>query len=131
MARDFHVNGEVMVYVKGRADSAIGSLTQLGLPADPVRVSPEFRHREINLDAWGGEVPVDVQCMLAAVNVSMNLIHFDRDVIDVCLMESLGGMPAVGTMRRAGARLGNGLPRFAGGGVNGNHLVGLNLASPV
>ena len=31
MARDFHINGEAMVFVKGRSDSAIGSLSQLGL----------------------------------------------------------------------------------------------------
>jgi hypothetical protein len=132
MARDFFINGETMVSVKGRSDSDISAITQLGLSDSQIRVTLDFRHLDLNVNAWG-EMPADVQWMLAGANISMTLVHFDRAVLDVCLMESMGGVPngAVGGMNRAGQRLGNNAPRFAAGGVNGNHLIGLNLSSTV
>jgi len=131
MSRDLFVNGETMVYVKGRADSGIGAIQQLGLAEGPIKVSLDFKHKDVNLDAWGGEVPAEVQFMLASASVSMSLIHFDRSILDVCLMESMAGAPAIGQLRRAGSRMGNNLPRFAGGGELGNHYIGLNLSSPI
>lgn len=131
MARDYFISGESLVLVKGRADSAIGSLAQLGLTDGPIRLTFESRYLEIQVDAWGGEIPAEIQYKLSAVQISMNLVHFDRDVLDVCLLESMGGAPTLGTTGRAGARMGNGLPRFAAGGVLGNHFIGLNITSPV
>jgi hypothetical protein len=130
MARDFFLNGETMVYVKGRADSPIGARQELGLAVDAIRVTPVFKHEDIKVDAWG-QAPPEVQWMLAEVRISMTLIHFDRDILDTCLQESMAGATAIGTLRRAGARMGNNLPLFAAGGVNGNHYISLNLASPV
>lgn len=117
--------------VKGNTSSAIPSLTQFGLSEGPIRVIPEFRHRDITLDAWGGEVAAETQFMLAAVTVSMNLIHFDRSVLDTVLLESMGGAPAIGQLARAGSRLGNNLPRFGAAGGLANHFMGLNIASPI
>lgn len=131
MARDFYINGETMVYVKGRSDSGIGTLQELGLSTGPVTVSFDFRHRDINVNAWGDEIPPEVQWMLAGANVSMNLVHYDPSILDICVMESMAGAPAIGQMRRAGARMGNNGVRFAAGGLLGNHFIGLNLASPV
>lgn len=131
MARDFQINGPCLALVKGRADSGIGTLQELGLAEGPIRVSLEFRHRDMQVDAWGGEIPPDVQFMLAAVNVFIPLIHFDRSILDVCIAESMGGAPAIGQLAGAGRRMGNNLPRFAGGGVDGNHYISLNLTSPV
>jgi hypothetical protein len=131
MARDFFINGESLVLVKGRADSSIGTLSQLGLTDGPIRVRLESRYLEIQVDAWGSEIPAEVQYKLSAVDISMNLVHLDRDVLDVCLMESMGGAPVIGQTARAGARLGNGLGRFAAGGALGNHYIGLNITSPV
>ncbi len=131
MARDFYINGETMVSVKGRADSEIGSIQQLGLSEDPIRVSLNFRHEDINVDAWGGRIPAEVQWFLSDAIITMNLIHIDRNILDVCFLESMGGATAIGSLRRAGARLGNNLPRFAGGGQLGNHYIGLNLSAPV
>lgn len=128
MARDYQVPGECMVYVKGRAGSAIAALTELGLTEDPVTIVPEWKHHEINLNAWGtGGIPNEVQWMLGAVTVQFNLIHFDPDVLDVCLREAQGGSTGPGTMRRAGIRLGNGAARFAAT----NFFIGLNLTSPI
>lgn len=127
MARDFFINGENMVWVKGSSASNIANLSELGLSEQPIRVSPEFRHGEITLSAWGNQIPVEVQFMLAAVNITLTLINFDRSVLDYCVQESMGGAAAIGTMPRAGSRLGNGAARFAAT----NHFIGLNIASPV
>ena len=130
MARDYFINGESMVYVKGRADSAIGNLTELGLASGPILVTPIFHHQPINVNALG-TAPAEMQFMLAEARITMSLVHFDRTVLDVCLTESMAGAPAVGQLARAGARMGNNLPRFAAGGALGNHYIGLNIASPV
>lgn len=127
MSRGWFINGESMVSVKGNTGTGISSITQLGLSDGPIRVSADFRHRDINLDAFGGEIPPDVQFMLAAVNVSMGLIHVDRDVLDACLRESMGGSATIGAVARAGVVLGGGVARFAAGW----HYVGLNILSPV
>lgn len=119
-----------MVYVKGRTDIAIANVTELGLTDTPIRISPNFRHKPINLNAWG-EAPGEVQFMLASVDVVISLINFDRSVLDVCLMEAMGGAPAIGNLTIAGTRLGNGKPMFAPGvGTIGNHYVQLSISSP-
>ena len=126
MARDFQIPGECLVQVKGMAGTGIGSLAELGLSADPITVTPRFRHKDMNVDAWG-EAPADVQFMLAEAFISMNLVHYDESVLDVCLRESMGGGAGPGTFPRAGTRLGGGVGRF----VTGNHYIGLNITSPV
>lgn len=131
MARDFLINGETMVSVKGPQGSAIASISQLGLSLSPIRVTLDIRHRDIVLDAWGGEIPADTQFMLAAANIAMDLVHVDRDVLEACVKLSMGGAGGVGNLEgqlaRAGQRMGGGLARFAAG----NNYVGLNLSSPV
>jgi hypothetical protein len=126
MARDFFIPGESLVQVKSRIDSGISALTQLGLAADAISVTPHFMHSDINVDAWG-QAPADVQWMLAEVTISMNLIHVDRSVLDECLRLSMGNAPFIGTLGRAGQRLGNNSARFA----IGNSFIGLNITSPV
>jgi hypothetical protein len=130
MARDFQITGECLVYVKGRADSAIGALCELGLADGPINVSLKFNHEDIKVDAWGN-APPEIQWMLAEATVSMNLVHFDQDILDAVVNESMAGAPAFGQMRRAGARMGNNKARFAAGGSDGNHFIGLNLTAPV
>jgi hypothetical protein len=138
MGRGWYINGPTMVAVKGRSDIAINVLTQLGLAESPIQVSFELHHKDINLDAFGSEVPPEVQAKIAAVNISMDLINFDQAVADVCLMESMGGSAAVGVLPPAGALLGNSVPRFSPANTvaannvvtTGNHLIGLNLSSP-
>lgn len=127
MARSIHVPGEAMVFVKGAQGTAIASLSQLGLAASEVRITPVFKKMDVNVNAWG-DAPVDVQHMLAEVLISMDLVHFDRTVLDECIRLSMGGGGAsLGEVNRAGALLGNNLARFA----SGNRYIGLNIASPV
>jgi len=119
---------ETMVGVKSRSDSGIASLTNLGLADTGIRISINTRFDDIMVDAWGQEIPIDVQWMLADANISMTLVHFDRAVLDVCMALSMGGGSiAIGQVARAGQRLGQGLSRF----TIGNNLIGLNLSSPV
>lgn len=130
MARNWFINGETMVFVKGRADSGIGTLQELGLAADQIVITPTYYHKPINVDAWGGAngPPAEVQVFLASVTVRMALIHLDRSILDICEALSLGaGVVNPGVLPRAGALLGNNVARFAAG----NNYVGLNLSSPV
>ncbi len=127
MGRDYYINGESMVTVKGMTGTGIATLQQLGLSTDPIVYNFEFRHRDIIVDAHGPELPADVQAFLAAVNITINFIHFDPAILDICQRESLGGGAGPGTMTRAGTRLGGGVDRFQAG----NHYIGLNVSSPV
>lgn len=127
MSRDFQINGESLVKVKGMTGTAIGSLSELGLSPGPINVTFDFRHRDINVDAWGGEIPADVQGMLAAVNINMPLIHIDYDILNACMRESMCGSSATGTLVRAGTRMGGNAARFAAG----NHYIGVNILSPI
>ena len=123
------INGESMVSVKGNVNTTIASISQLGLSDGSIRVSPEFRHKDLMVDAWGAEMPADVQFKLAAVRITMTLIHFDRTVMDQCIIEGMAGAGggAVGALARAGLRMGGGNARFAAN----NHYIGLNIASPI
>lgn len=129
MPRDFQIQGENMVFVKGMSNSAIASLSELGLSEQPVKISVEFKNLDITLNAYGNQgVPADVQSMLATATISMSLIHFDPAVLDECVRLSMGGPVAgIGTVNAAGQRLGNNLARFAAG----NRLISVNVASPV
>lgn len=130
MSRSYVVNGQTLVLVKGRSDSAIGTLSELGLTTDQIRITPVFRHSDITVNAWG-EAPPEVQFKLAEVRISMTLVYYDNAVLQTCLQESMAGAPDFGALPMAGALMGNNLPRFAPGGANGNHYIGLNLTSPV
>src|SRR5438094_866491 len=134
--RDLYVNGETLALVKGRSDSAIANLSELGLPADPIRITPIFNHMDVNADAFG-RAPFECQWMLAELQVSMTLVHFDRGVLNACIALSMGGdVGTVGAMARAGKRMGNNLPRFGVGtgpgnlGTVGNSFIGLQLTAP-
>ena len=129
MARDYYINGECLVQVKGRSDSSIASLTQLGLADRPVSISFTHKHMDIDVDTHGGDQgePPEQQYLLSEVTVSMNLVHVDRAVLEECERLSMGNPTIVGTLPRAGTRMGGGVARFA----VGNNYIGLNLTSPV
>lgn len=123
----FFINGETMVQVKSNGLSSISNLTQLGLSDMPIRVSLDFKHLDIKVDAWG-QMPPEIQFMLAGAVVSMTLVHFDRSVLDECWRLSMGGASAVGTLPRAGSRMGN---AFSPVGANANNFIQLSLTSQV
>ncbi len=127
MSRAFFVNGESMVAVKSNVASAIPVLTQLGLTDSPIRITPNFRHQDIIVDAWGPQVPPEIQAFLLDVNITISLVHFDPVVLAVCESLSIGGGAADGTTPRAGVLMGGNAARFA----VGNNYIGLNILSPV
>ncbi len=132
MARDFIINGPCLVRVRGRSDSGIGAISELGLTGEQIHCSPRFRYRDLNVEAWG-DVAVDVQMMLAEVIVTMDLIHFDRTILAWCIQESMASS-AEGRLPLTGMRLGNNSARFTpsnGNVLAGNRLMSLNLSSPV
>ena len=131
MSRDYFINGPTLVSVNGNSGTAISSLTQLGLSDAPIRVRVTSYHRDMVVDAWGAGTP-ETQYMLGEAFIPMSLIHVDRTVLSICQAESQAGASADGTVPGAGARMGNGLPRFgvAQAGV-ANHFIGLNLTSPI
>lgn len=137
MSRDFFINGESLVRVRGRADTGIASIQQLGLCEGPIVCSPSFIHDDMMVDAWG-EMPADVQFMGATMDIRMTLIQFDKTILNICVALSAGGVPAEGQVARAGQRMGNNMARFAAPQVNpatgynaGNNYIGLNINSPV
>jgi hypothetical protein len=130
MARGYVVNAESMIYVKGRSDSAIAALSELGLCTDSIQIQVTSNRKNIRVDAYG-DSPPEQQFFGAGANVSFTLVHFDKDVLDECLRLSWGGAPAVGAMGHAGQLMGNNLGRFAPGGFAGNNYVGLNIVSAV
>jgi len=127
MTRDYYINGETLVLVKGNVLSGIPTLSQLGLADSPIVLSERYHHMDIEVDAWGRRVAPEIQTFLVDVFITMRLVHFDPAILDACWRESLAGAPAEGATSRAGARMGNNQPRFAAG----NHFIGLNLTSPV
>ena len=127
MARSLHVPGEAMVAVRGASDSSISARINLGLAASELKITPVFKKLDVNVNAWG-DAPVDVQHMLDEVRISMDLVHFDRDVLDELIRLSMGGGSAViGEVNRAGTLLGNNTARFAAG----NRYVSMYISSPV
>lgn len=130
MSRDFYINGEALVLVKGMTGTGIATLSELGLAEDRIQVSPRFYHEDIKVNAWG-DVPPDVQWKNAEVFVTMSLVHFDPAILDICVRESMAGADSTGTggaglTQRAGLRMGGGVARFA----TGNHYIGLNIRAP-
>lgn len=129
MARDLFINGPTLVGVKGSVSTALANLIGLGLSDMPIRVSFNGRHMDVNVDAYGGEIPMEIQYKLTDVVIAMTLMHVDMDVLRVCLAESMGGMGAAGdgVLPIPGARLGNNAALFAAT----NHYISLNISSPV
>jgi len=127
MARDIFQNGEALFTVRGAAGSSIASVSELGVTEGPIQYSPEFQHLEVSADPWGNRLPFEVQFMLAAVNITATLVHFDPDILDACLKESMGGASATGTLTRAGQRLGGNVALYAAD----NHFFSVGISSPV
>lgn len=138
MARDFIINGECLVKVKFGdqvrttqfgIDNGNSAFFELGLASEGIRITPRYVHTDLRVDDFGPEIPAEVLSMLSEVNISMSLIHYDRNVADACLAESLGingGNFFAGILPPAGSPLGNGLVV----GASGCHYISLNLLSP-
>lgn len=137
MARDFQINGECLVKVKGGAHISgfmFPEPAELGLAAEGIVIEPRFYHEDIRCDDFGPSVPADVMWNLAEVNIRMLLIHYDVNILDYCLSEAMGGTlfsgniaMGAGIVAPAGVIMGGYKNYFA----SGWHYISLNLLSPV
>lgn len=132
MSRDFYLNGPSLVKVKGGAHLGttlnVGKLTELGLSSEGIEIDLSFHHRKLIPDDYGPIVPAELMTDLAEARIRMTLIHFDYNVLDICLGESLGGdrgIYAGGQLPPAGTIMGGGGPIFS----SGNHFISLNILS--
>jgi hypothetical protein len=64
--------------------------------------------------------------MLAEVVIPMRLVHFDLTILRACMAESMAGAVTDGTLKRAGARMGNNSLLFSAT----NHFISLSITSP-
>ncbi len=126
MPRSFVINGESMVTVKGGVQaSGINHVTQLGLTSDQITVSPKFYNYDFKVNDFGPHVPAEIMSQISEVRIRMALVHFDNEVLRICMNESMAGA-SFGTLAPAGMTLGRGKPLY----VSGNHLVSLSITSP-
>jgi len=153
MGRDWQITGECMTLVRfgdhfpsnisnilDLSSPPTTNLCELGLASEGVTITPRYIHKDINITDFGPEIPTEVMWMLADVTVRQRLIHFDPDVLDICLSEAMGGggtfrygvttesldgRNTATAMPPAGTLLGNGLPLLA----SGNHFISLNLST--
>ncbi len=134
MPRDFVINGESLVSVRGGAhmgSGAIGVYSELGLTTDQIRIIPRYYQRAIYVDDFGPDCPVELLAGIASVDFRLNLIHYDPNVLDIMMRESMVGGAGPGTTAGIfapwGTPMGGGMPLLA----SGNHYFGVNIASPI
>lgn len=137
MGRGLQVPGATLLSCRGGehlSGFALGSLTELGLCIEPVRISPQFNYDDVKVDGFGPYVPIDTQWQLASVQIDCKLIHFDPDTLDAIVAESMAGgtMPGGLALANAGFRLaptgtllGGRKPMYA----SGNHFFSLTIES--
>jgi hypothetical protein len=92
--RNFIINGECLVQVKGGAHNsgrALGSTTELGLSQGQIVVTYHFSQKDIPVDDFGPDTPADVLALATSLRVRIPLIHTNRTALDACLRESMGG----------------------------------------
>lgn len=101
----------------------------LGLAVDQIQINPKYFHRDMKVDGFGKNVPPDVMMDGVEYEVRTKLIHYDPQILDVCLSESIGAdllggrqcqSPNVGTLMRGSKVLYN----------SGNHFMSLGIFSP-
>ena len=132
--------GPTMIYALGGkhlSGQALGSVSELGLCSDQVKITPTFTHEDIQCNDFGPKAPPDVMARLADVRLQMTLIHYDEDVLDALMNESTGGgsyfqvlgnnfLHPAGMLAPNGTPLGGGRPMY----MSGNHLVSIGVTSP-
>lgn len=131
------INGECLVEVQGGAhlSGGIFDLSQLGLTdrEGVVKITPTWVHHDVKVDDYGPNIPAELQWQMAEARIGMTLVHYDRDVLDQCIGEAMGGGAdaslalgfQAGTLAPAGQTFGRFKPMFA----SGNHYIRLFLSS--
>lgn len=141
--RQIVINGETLISVKGglhMSGRSIAELSELGLAVNGVTIEPELKYKGVHVDDFGPDVPADVQWMLASVRVTARLVHFNPEILEVCLDESManGGwryaagplnsdVGRAGTLAPYGKLLGKRKRMYE----SGNNFFSVNLESEV
>ena len=145
MARQFFINGESLCYVKFGAHipTSVGNIPgipvpsnrcELGLTSDQIVLTPKIVRHDVKTDDLGPEIPANLMQYMSEMNITMTLVHFDQNVLQIVQGEAGGGAVvaaggvtdvAPGVLQPAGTFLGFG-PVLA----SGNHFMSLNIASP-
>jgi len=111
---------------------------ELGLASEKITITPNFKHKEVMVNDFGSEIPVNVMWNLTDVTIKMTLIHYDPNILDFCMRESMGGIVtrgnAAGIMQPAGKPLGGGYMMDDGIYLpyqltSGNHFITMGLFS--
>jgi hypothetical protein len=87
MSREYVVFGEFIVKVSG---GLVGTVEELGLTSEQVRIHPRYNFRDIPTDDFGA-APVETRWDLADATVTMTLVHYDPDVLNKCMGSAMGG----------------------------------------
>lgn len=132
MPRNYFINGICLVSVRGSSSSALDIVNndqnfyELGITSKGgVTITPNYKHRDYKYDDWGGIVPPNVDWMLTDAIITMQLVHFDPDVLSACISESSAG-GAEGIMEPAGKIMGSNSAMYG----SKNHYITLYLSSP-
>lgn len=140
--RDFEVVGETLVKVRcgehlsGQwavsGTPAVDSdgfpvsyhlVGELGLSANPIKVSLIGYHEDMRIDAFGSKAPADIIFNYAEAKIDMTLIHYNPSLLELCYNESMGGYVTGNGMTPPGTPLGGGKALYA----SGCHFLGLTL----
>lgn len=115
--------------------------SDLGLTVDAVDIRVNFLHADVKADSYGPAVPVDKQWVYADAHIRTRLIHYDPDILELCLREACaGGENPTGALTAGGFALaglsmgGGGLPaerNFPFIPNSGYHFVSLNIIPSV
>lgn len=127
MGRDYYIQGECMVKVRGGAHipDFVGDVSrELGLASEGIRVAPQFSHQDLPAADFGGHSAPEVLWMGGDCRVSMTLVHFDKDLLEFCVMEAMGGVSG-GVFAPCGRPMGANRDLYA----SGNHYITLFLTS--
>ncbi len=111
----------------------IAVLSELGLcTRGGVTITPTFYHTPVNINEFGPNIPVELLNDLMLVDVSFTLSHYDLDILNIMMAESVGGAPftpgpsirpITGTFNKRGTLLGGGRQMYA----SGNHLFSVGI----
>lgn len=138
IGRALNTAGEVLVMVKGGAHYSgqmLGNPTELGLAVEKIQIIPTFHREDVHVDSLGARAAADVMVMAGEVQIKATLIHYNKNLLELLVSESMGGagfipLPnSVGFAGRAG--------RFAPAGTllggrkvmyaSGNHFFSVSL----
>lgn len=110
MGRAFQIFGETLVKVKGNNQTSIASVSELGLASGMITIVPRFYHQDVHSSDFGPNAPPEVIWNLADVAISMTLVHYDQDILDEVISESMCGAVDGTLINGAGQPMGGAWP---------------------